>query len=36
MMHSKFHSMLKPDGSVLLDVYSLNSFNQKKKQQATN
>ena len=26
---SKFHSLLKPDGSVLLDVYSLNSFNQK-------
>ena len=28
-MLSKFHSMLKPDGSVLLDVYSLNSFHQK-------
>ncbi len=28
-MLSKFHSLLKPDGSVLLDVYSLNSFNQK-------
>ena len=28
-MLSKFHSMLKPGGSVLLDVYSLNSFNQK-------
>ena len=28
-MLSKFHSVLKPDGSVLLDVYSLNSFNQK-------
>ena len=26
---SKFHSLLKLDGSVLLDVYSLNSFNQK-------
>jgi 2-polyprenyl-3-methyl-5-hydroxy-6-metoxy-1,4-benzoquinol methylase len=26
---SKFHSLLKPDGTVLLDVYSLNSFNQK-------
>ncbi len=25
----KFHSLLKPDGSVLLDVYSLNSFNEK-------
>jgi len=25
----KFNSLLKPDGSVLLDVYSLNSFNQK-------
>lgn len=25
----KFHSLLKPDGSVLLDVYSLNSFEQK-------
>jgi cyclopropane fatty-acyl-phospholipid synthase-like methyltransferase len=29
IMLSKFHSMLKPDGSVLLDVYSLNSFNQR-------
>ena len=29
-MLSKFKSLLKPDGSVLLDVYSLNSFNQKK------
>jgi len=29
-MLSKFSSLLKPDGSVLLDVYSLNSFNQKK------
>jgi len=28
-MLSKFNSLLKPDGSVLLDVYSLNSFNQK-------
>ena len=28
-MLSKFKSLLKPDGSVLLDVYSLNSFNQK-------
>jgi 2-polyprenyl-3-methyl-5-hydroxy-6-metoxy-1,4-benzoquinol methylase len=26
---SKFKSLLKPDGSVLLDVYSLNSYNQK-------
>jgi cyclopropane fatty-acyl-phospholipid synthase-like methyltransferase len=26
---SKFHSMLKLDGSVLLDVYTLNSFDQK-------
>jgi SAM-dependent methyltransferase len=26
---SKFHSLLKPDGSVLLDVYTLNSFEQK-------
>jgi SAM-dependent methyltransferase len=26
---SKFNSILKPDGSVLLDVYSLNSFNQR-------
>jgi hypothetical protein len=25
----KFHSLLKPKGSVLLDVYSLNGFNQK-------
>jgi hypothetical protein len=25
----KFHSLLKPDGSVLLDVYSLNGFNEK-------
>jgi SAM-dependent methyltransferase len=29
IMLSKFYSLLKPDGSVLLDVYSLNSFNQK-------
>jgi 2-polyprenyl-3-methyl-5-hydroxy-6-metoxy-1,4-benzoquinol methylase len=35
-MLSKFHSLLKPDGSVLLDVYSLNGFNQKKNQQPTN
>jgi hypothetical protein len=28
-MLSKFRSLLKPDGSVLLDVYSLNSFDQK-------
>jgi SAM-dependent methyltransferase len=28
-MLSKFFSLLKPDGSVLLDVYSLNGFNQK-------
>ena len=28
-MFSKFHTLLKPGGSVLLDVYSLNSFNQK-------
>ncbi len=28
-MLSKFHSMLKTDGSVLLDVYSLNTFNGK-------
>jgi len=28
-MLSKFHSLLKSDGSVLLDVYSLNSFNQR-------
>ena len=26
---SKFHSLLKPGGSVLLDVYSLNTFNQR-------
>jgi len=29
VMLSKFHSLLKPGGSVLLDVYSLNSFNEK-------
>ncbi|NNG25972.1 MAG: methyltransferase domain-containing protein [Ignavibacteriaceae bacterium] len=29
IMLSKFYSLLKPDGLVLLDVYSLNSFNQK-------
>jgi cyclopropane fatty-acyl-phospholipid synthase-like methyltransferase len=29
IMLSKFHSLLKPEGSVLLDVYSLNSFNEK-------
>jgi cyclopropane fatty-acyl-phospholipid synthase-like methyltransferase len=28
-MLSKFHSLLKSDGTVLLDVYSLNSFDQK-------
>jgi len=28
-MLSKFHSLLKPEGSVLLDVYSLNVFNEK-------
>jgi len=28
-MLSKFKSLLKPGGSVLLDVYSLNSFNQR-------
>ena len=28
-MLSKFHSLLKPGGTVLLDVYSLNSFNEK-------
>ncbi len=28
-MLSKYHSLLKPDGSLLLDVYSLNIFNQK-------
>ena len=29
IMLSKFYSILKPGGLVLLDVYSLNSFNQK-------
>jgi 2-polyprenyl-3-methyl-5-hydroxy-6-metoxy-1,4-benzoquinol methylase len=29
IMLSKFYSLLKPGGSVLLDVYSLNSYNQK-------
>ena len=29
MVLSKFHALLKPGGSVLLDVYSVNSFNQK-------
>jgi len=29
VMFSKFLSCLKPGGSILLDVYSLNSFNQK-------
>jgi len=29
IMLSKFYLLLKPAGSVLLDVYSLNSFNQK-------
>ena len=29
LMLTKFYSLLKPGGSVLLDVYSLNSFNQK-------
>jgi len=28
-MLSKFNSLLKPNGSVLLDVYSLNSFNHR-------
>jgi hypothetical protein len=28
-MLSKFNFLLKPEGSVLLDVYSLNSYNQK-------
>ena len=28
-MLSKFRSLLKPEGSLLLDVYSLNSFNQR-------
>ncbi len=29
VMLSKFHSLLRPGGSVLLDVYSIYSFNQK-------
>ncbi len=29
VMLSKFHSFLKPGGAVLLDAYSLNTFNQK-------
>ena len=29
IMLAKFHSLLKPGGSVLLDVYSLNMFDQK-------
>ena len=29
-MLTKFHSLLLPGGSVLLDVYSLNAFNQRK------
>jgi 2-polyprenyl-3-methyl-5-hydroxy-6-metoxy-1,4-benzoquinol methylase len=29
LMLSKFYSLLKPDGSVLLDVYSMNSYKQK-------
>lgn len=28
-MLSKFHRLLNPDGAVLLDVYSLNAFNQR-------
>ena len=31
IMLSKFYSLLNPGGSVLLDVYSLNSFKQKEK-----
>jgi 2-polyprenyl-3-methyl-5-hydroxy-6-metoxy-1,4-benzoquinol methylase len=34
IMISKFASLLKPGGSVLLDVYSLNSFNQKEESAA--
>ena len=30
VMLEKFRSLLAPDGSVLLDVYSLNAFNQRK------
>ncbi len=33
-MLSKFHAMLKPGGSILLDVYSLNSFNKKEESAA--
>jgi 2-polyprenyl-3-methyl-5-hydroxy-6-metoxy-1,4-benzoquinol methylase len=33
-MVCKFHKILKPGGSVLLDVYSLNSFNQRKEDTA--
>ncbi len=33
-MLSKFHSMLKPGGSILLDVYSLDSFNKKEESAA--
>ncbi len=33
-MLSKFRSLLKPEGSVLLDVYSLNSFNRKEESAA--
>jgi len=32
IMLSKFYSLLKPEGSVLLDVYSLNSFNRKEEE----
>ena len=34
IMLSNFHSLLKPGGSVLLDVYSLNSFNQREESAA--
>jgi len=30
---SKFHSLLKPGGAVVLDVYSLNAFDKKRNQQ---
>ena len=30
MVLSKFRSLLKPEGSVLLDVYSINAFKQRK------
>ena len=33
-MLSKFRSLLKPEGSLLLDVYSLNSFNQREESAA--